>query len=213
MVGKPCICATQMLESMTVNPRPTRAEVSDVANAVLDGADCVMLSGETAKGQYPLEAVTVMAKICIEAESAIFYRPLFNEMRRVTEDMDTTESIASSAVNASSEIEAAAIIVLTTSGATARMVAKYRPKCPIITVTRSGSTSRFLHLYRGCYPLHYSKPRPADGEWQDDVEDRIAFAIKRGKDRLGIPNGVPVVCVQGWTKGIGFTNTLRIINT
>merc|ERR1712137_1073209 len=125
--GKPVICATQMLESMTVNPRPTRAEVSDVANAVLDGSDCVMLSGETAKGCYPIEAVTMMANICREAETAIFRAPLFNSLRSLTKNPSIGESIACSA-----------IIVLTISGSTARLVAKYRPDCPIIAVTRNG---------------------------------------------------------------------------
>merc|ERR1719510_1383543 len=127
--GKPVIVATQMLESMIKNPRPTRAEVSDVANAVLDGADCVMLSGETAKGKYPENAVSIMASICLEAEHAVPNYNLFNDIkaaRKATGMVSTADTVCCCAVMAVLEQSCKCIIVLTNSGVTGRAVAKYR---------------------------------------------------------------------------------------
>ncbi|CAO3563999.1 unnamed protein product [Mortierella alpina] len=211
VAGKPVICATQMLESMTYNPRPTRAEVSDVANAILDGADCVMLSGETAKGSYPLEAVRTMHETCILAESAICYPPLFNELRDLTpRPTKTTETVASSAVSAAHEQAAGAIIVLTTSGTTARMVSKYRPKCPIIVLTRYAPTARQVHLHRGCYPFHYMIERGTD--WQEDVDARLRYGMQQGIKAGLLKKGDVVVMIQGWKGGLGNTNTLRVLH-
>lgn len=126
-MGKPVITATQMLESMVKNPKPTRAEATDVANAVLDGTDCVMLSGETAAGLFPVEAVEVMGKICREAEASLDYNALFRTIiRQVPLPMSPLESLASSAVRTAHKVRASLIICVTRGGTTARLVAKYR---------------------------------------------------------------------------------------
>jgi len=214
IVGKPVIVATQMLESMTYNPRPTRAEVSDVANAVLDGADCVMLSGETAKGAYPIQSVLMMAETCLLAEAAICYPPLFDDIRSIQpRPTETAETVAIAAVAAASEQNASAILVLSTSGNTARLISKYRPSVPIITVTRNEQTARQIHLHRGCYPFWYSQPRGVEShQWQTDVDNRIRFGLRNALGLKIIAPGTTIVAVQGWKGGLGHTNTLRILS-
>ncbi|OJD18131.1 pyruvate kinase [Emergomyces pasteurianus Ep9510] len=212
--GKPVICATQMLESMTYNPRPTRAEVSDVANAVQDGADCVMLSGETAKGDYPKEAVMMMHETCLIAEVAIPYVNVFDELRNLApRPMDTVESIAMAAVSASLELNAGAILVLTTSGHSARLLSKYRPICPIIMVTRNEIAARYSHLYRGVYPFIFPEKKPDFNQknWQEDVDNRLKFGIAKAIEHKVLSAGDSVVCVQGWRGGMGHTNTIRVV--
>lgn len=213
LAGKPVICATQMLESMTYNPRPTRAEVSDVGNAILDGADCVMLSGETAKGDYPIQAVHMMHETCLVAEKAIAYQPLFNELRALAPSpTQTSETVAMAAVAATFEQQAKAILVLSISGSTARLLAKYRPNCPILMVTRNEQAARFSHLYRGVYPFIYTKPRADNpAEWQRDVEQRLKWGMDCAVELGILKAGNVVVAIQGWTGGFGHTNTLRIL--
>ncbi|KAK3627987.1 Pyruvate kinase [Elasticomyces elasticus] len=214
IAGKPVITATQMLESMTYNPRPTRAEVSDVGNAVLDGSDCVMLSGETAKGNYPKEAVTMMHETCLLAEVAIPYVNAYDELRSLAKrPVPTTESCCMAAVSTSLEQNAGAILCLTTSGNTARLISKYRPVCPIIMVTRNARASRYSHLYRGVWPFHYPQAKPdfKNAPWQEDVDNRLKWGIAEAI-RLGVlEKGAPVVCIQGWRGGMGHTNTLRVV--
>ena len=208
--GKPVICATQMLESMTFNPRPTRAEVSDVANAVLDGADCVMLSGETAKGNYPLESVAMMGAICEEAESAISYRHMSADlMDSISTPTDTPMSVASSAVTAANTGECAAIICLSTTGETARLISKFRPRCPIFIVSRDLMTCRQAHLSRGCYPMPYTKE--AVTPWERDVNERIEHCLNQGILNKFLSSGDSIVAVHGWKSGGHSTNTVRVL--
>jgi len=210
-IGKPVICATQMLESMVKKPRPTRAEVSDVGNAILEGADCVMLSGETAKGDYPMVCVRTMANIAREAEAAIWHKQLFTELaQQVTTTADATHTTAIAAVEASFKALAAAIIVITTTGRSAYLVSKYRPRCPILAVTRDNMVARQSHLHRGLLPVHYTgEPRPED--WMADVDARVEAAVSVGKERGFIKKGDPMVVVTGWKQGTGFTNTMRVV--
>ncbi|EWG54594.1 pyruvate kinase [Fusarium verticillioides 7600] len=214
LAGKPVICATQMLESMIKNPRPTRAEISDVGNAITDGADCVMLSGETAKGSYPSEAVKEMHETCLKAENTIPYVSHFEEMcTLVKRPVSTVESCAMAAVRASLDLGAGGIIVLSTSGESARMLSKYRPVCPIFMVTRSPTTSRFAHLYRGVYPFLFPETKPdfTQVNWQEDVDRRIKWAVNNALQLNVLTPGDTVVVVQGWKGGMGNTNTLRIV--
>merc|ERR1712001_102469 len=141
--GKPVICATQMLESMVKKPRPTRAEGSDVANAVLDGSDCVMLSGETAKGDFPIQCIRTMAALSREAEAALWNQRFFEDLMRTEQHLprDATAAAAIAAVQASYSTKASAIIGLTTTGKTAHLASKYRAHCPFLAVTRNAQAA------------------------------------------------------------------------
>ncbi|KAM5292049.1 pyruvate kinase PKM isoform 2-T2 [Ctenodactylus gundi] len=208
--GKPVICATQMLESMIKKPRPTRAEGSDVANAVLDGADCIMLSGETAKGDYPLEAVRMQHLIAREAEAAMFHRKLFEDLVRASgPSTDPMEAMAMGSVQASYKCLAAALIVLTESGRSAHQVARYRPRAPIIAVTRNHQTARQAHLYRGIFPVVCKDP--VQEAWAEDVDLRVNLAMNVGKARGFFKSGDVVIVLTGWRPGSGFTNTMRVV--
>ena len=150
--GKQVITATQMLESMITNPRPTRAEATDVANAIYDGTSATMLSGETAAGQYPVEALRTMARIAFRAEADINYVKRFKE-RENEHTPDVTNAISHATVTSAHDLGAAAIITVTKSGRTARMISKYRPDCPIICCTMEDSVCRRLNLSWGVIPL------------------------------------------------------------
>nr|CUU98683.1 hypothetical transcript [Hymenolepis microstoma] len=196
-VGKPCICATQMLESMTYKPRATRAESSDVANAVLDGADCVMLSGESAKGKYPVECVRTMSGICREAESVSSRMRPYNGLQSMTKlPAETNLGTAIAAVEASLSIAARAILCITSSGESSRMLSWHRPLCPILCVTRDPVAARQLNLFWGCIPIIY-EGKGADC-WSEDVNHRI---------ECGINYGLQI----GWRSEPGHTNAVRII--
>merc|ERR1712217_158952 len=162
LMGKPVICATQMLESMCKAPRPTRAEAGDVANAVLDGADSVMLSGETAGGEFPIEAVTIMRRIVEEAEVNLDYASVFQATRNMTLDWmsggaaSRSEALGSTAAKTAADIASPLIVVFTKSGATVRMVAKYRPKATILAVCSDLQQSKGMQNIRGV--LTYTDP-------------------------------------------------------
>lgn len=188
-----------------------------------------MLSGETAKGSYPVEAVKTMHDICILAESVLCYPAIFNELRSLTAlPTETTETVACAAVSAAHEQKAGAIIVLTTSGNSARLLSKYRPEAPIIVVTRNAQTARQVHLYRGCFPFVYPKASsaaaivsanssnaplsPAEvAPWQEDVDARIKWGMEQAMKYGLLKHGQPVVAVQGYKSGLGSTNTLRVL--
>ncbi|XP_055979604.1 pyruvate kinase PKLR isoform X3 [Sorex fumeus] len=211
LAGKPVVCATQMLESMITKPRPTRAETSDVANAVLDGADCIMLSGETAKGSFPVEAVQMQHAIAREAEAAVYHRQLFEELRRAAPlSRDLAEVTAIGAVEAAFKCCAAAIIVLTKTGRSAQLLSRYRPRAAVIAITRSAQAARQAHLCRGVFPLLYRDP--PEPVWADDVDRRVQFGIDSGKLRGFLHTGDLVIVVTGWRPGAGYTNIMRVVN-
>jgi len=207
IAGKPVITATQMLESMVVNPRPTRAECSDVANAVLDGTDGVMLSGETANGEHPIAAVTIMAKTCAEAESAINFDSLYQAVRNSAINryghLSTSESIASSAVKTAIDTNAKAIIVMSESGTTARQVAKFRPGMPVVVITTCVQVARQTYgTLKGCTARTVETM---------DMEDGAVDAIKASMVEAGTAKaGDPIVIVHGTVAKKGATNTMKI---
>jgi len=208
--GKPVICATQMLESMVKKPRPTRAESSDVANAVLDGADCIMLSGETAKGLYPVQTVEMMHKIAKEAEAAVYHKQLFEELRLLTpRPTDVTHTTGLAAVEASVNCLASAIVVITATGRSAYLMAAYRPRCPILAVTKDPMVARQMHLYRGLFPIEFPQGPAAD--WREDIDARLNVAIDIAWEKQIIKTNSMIVVVTGWKAGSGYTNTIRVI--
>jgi pyruvate kinase len=212
IAGKHVITATQMLESMMNNPRPTRAEVSDVANAVYDGTDCVMLSGETAAGKYPIEAVNIMRKICRETEKTLSYRSIYTGMRKIVHQMKewsspTTivESIASSAVKTSWDLNASLVLALTESGLTPRLLSKYNPHVAILCVTPHPKTARQCLISKAVIPLLVEKFQAPDNEQQ------INFALEWAKERSLVKVGEIVVVVAGVVEGVpGSTNMLKV---
>ncbi|XP_028761213.1 pyruvate kinase, cytosolic isozyme-like [Neltuma alba] len=209
MQGKPVVTATQMLESMVKSPRPTRAEATDVANAVLDGADCVMLSGETAAGSYPEIAVQTMAKICVEAENFINYGELLKrKMGTAPTPMSPLESMAAAAVRTANCINAALILVLTRGGTTAKLVSKYRPGMPILSVVvpqiiatdsfewccSDEAPARQSLIYRGLVPV--LSTGSAGASQTESTQGTIEFALEYAKTHQLCRPGDSVVALH-----------------
>ena len=189
--GKPVITATQMLDSMQRNPRPTRAEASDVANAIFDGTDAIMLSGETAAGNYPVEAVQTMHNIASRAESALDHKKLLSAQSKNSEHT-LTDAIGQSVAHTALNLDVNAIITSTESGHTARMISKYRPKAPIVAVTANEHVVRRLALVWGVYPQLGQKSKSTDEMLDNAVEESLNSGFVSHGDLVVITAGVPV---------------------
>lgn len=202
--GKAVITATQMLDSMERNERPTRAEASDVANAILDGTSAVMLSGETAAGRHPVEAVRTMARLAARAEAGLRE---YGDLQRILPQQpahEVTDAVAQAANALANHLRAAAIVSLTESGFTARQVSKYRPRCPNLALTSDPRVMRRLALNWGVTPVLYQ------GE-SDDDEARAAFGVEAAK-RLGFAgSGDVVVVTAGISREPGSTRAIRVV--
>ncbi len=200
--GKPVITATQMLDSMMKNPRPTRAESTDVANAIYDGTSAIMLSGETAAGAYPIEAVRTMAKIALSAEADINYAKRFKE-REDEGTPDVTNAISHATCTSAQDLGAAAIITVTKSGRTAKMISKYRPSCPIICCTTDETVCRQLNLSWGVTPLMIGEA--------ENTDDLFELAVQAGEDAGLLHDGELVVMTAGVPLGVsGTTNLMKV---
>lgn len=202
--GKLVITATQMLDSMIKNPRPTRAEVTDVANAIYDGTSAIMLSGESAAGAYPVEAVETMARIAERAEMDIDYASRFHK-RCEEQKEDVTAAISHACCSTAIDLEASAIITVTMSGFTTRMVARYQPSCPIIGCAVDEKVYHQLGLMWGVQPLLIQKEDSAERLFEAAVEASKKAGIVKSGDRVVLTAGVPL--------GIaGKTNMLRVVD-
>jgi pyruvate kinase len=198
---KPVITATQMLESMIENPRPTRAEVSDVANAIFDGTDAVMLSAESASGQYPREAVAMMSRIVVEAENKLdeFTPP---RRRRDSEGLSIAETICESIAHAAEDLPMGAIAVFTETGNTARMISKYRPTAPIYAFTPSAVVAQRMHMYWGVHPVKCVQGLSSDSMVDVAELELLTRGLLKAADVLGV--------VAGTRQASGSTNFMRL---
>ena len=199
--GKPVIVATQMLESMTNNPRPTRAEVSDVGNAILDGTDAIMLSGETASGDYPVEAVATMNRIALRIEESLDYKKIFAR-KGFEHQPSTTDAIAHATVELAYELDAKAIITPTISGYTAKVVSKYRPKAIIAAYTPDDVVARHLNLRWGVYPLK--------GRSWHTVDEMTGSATTSALDHGLVEIGDKTIVTSGIQLSEGNTSAIRV---
>ncbi len=190
--GKIVVTATQMLESMVKNPRPTRAEATDVANAIYDGTSCIMLSGETAAGKYPVEAVETMVRIAEKAEESIDYKWRFNSRDNSDIAFDVTNAISHATVATSHDLGARAIITVTKSGGTARQLSKFRPHYPVVGCTPDEKVCRQLNLSWGVYPLVIGEEKDTDELFESAVNASEKAGIVESGDLVVITAGVPL---------------------
>ena len=190
--GKPVITATQMLDSMMRNPRPTRAEVSDVANAVYDGTSCVMLSGETAGGKYPVEALAAMLEIVTEAEASIDYWKRFQKQLVVTTSSNINDAITHTCCLTARDLNATAILAASSSGRTARMICRFRPACPVAALTMQEKTRRQLAICWGVIPFLTGEVNSTDRIFSLSAEVAVKEGLVQPGDTVVITAGVPL---------------------
>ena len=190
--GKPVITATQMLDSMIRNPRPTRAEVSDVANAVFDGTSCVMLSGETASGKYPIEALKTMVDTAVAAEGAIDYWGRFRESALLPGVSSISDAITHSCCLTAMDLGASAILAATKTGYTAKVISRFRPGCPIIAVCQSEKTRRQLAISWGVHPLLTGEVDSTDRLFSMTVDVARKEGVVQPGETVVITAGVPI---------------------
>ena len=191
VAGKPVITATQMLDSMMRNPRPTRAEVSDVANAVFDGTGCVMLSGETASGKYPIEALTAMVDIVTDAENSIRYWHRFRK-QQITTSSNINDAITHTCCLTAMDLDAKAILVTTSSGQTARMICRFRPACPVAAMTMTDKIRRQLAICWGVIPFLTGSVTSTDRIFSLSTEVALKEHLVNVGDTVVITAGVPL---------------------
>ena len=202
MNGKPVITATQMLDSMERNPRPTRAEVSDVANAILDGTSAIMLSGETARGRYPVEAVRTMATLALRAEASL---RTYGHLQQILPHPSNrvTDAVSQAAITMAHHLKAAAILTLTESGFTSRSISKYRPDCPILAISETPEVVRKLAMNWGVTALLHR------GDHSDEA--KIDFGVERARELGYIAPGDVLVATAGTSREAGSTNMIRVV--
>jgi len=210
LAGKPVITATQMLDSMEKAPRPTRAEATDVLNAVLDGTDAVMLSGECANGKFPEESVAMLRRICEQAEGVLDYKSLYLQTRisvlskAPNNKVSAVEAVCSSCVKSVVDSECRLIVALTETGHTARLIAKYRPEVPILAITASATTVRQLGVIRGVVPLLTASFAGTDSV----INKALKFAVEQGM----VKSGDSVVAVHGTQEeSAGHSNLMKVV--
>jgi len=201
--GKPVITATQMLASMERNPKPTRAEASDVANAILDGTSAVMLSGETAAGNFPIESVRTMSTLALRTESSLREYGYLQKIMPHTAN-PVTDAVSEAATTIALNLKAAAIVTLTSTGFTSRMVSRHRPDCPILAITGARTVARLLSMNWGVIPLLYG------GDPSDDA--KIEFAVDRARQLGYVGAGDVLVVTAGHRQQAGGTDLIRVIS-
>ncbi|KAF5294036.1 hypothetical protein FQR65_LT10941 [Abscondita terminalis] len=211
IAGKPVICATQVLQSLMDRNKPSRSEIADVGNAIVDGMDCVLLTDETAIGDDPVRYISQMKVICKEVEAVVWQKELSLTVRsKVNAPTDIQTGVAMSAVEAVEKCEASAIIVLAMNRNIVTLISHFRPRCPIIAITRNPDIIPIILLYRSVIPLYFTEMEDVD--WVTDVDIMLNYGVKFGLSQKFIQENDMIVAVSNWKKGFDYTSIVRYIN-